>query len=42
MIGIFALARNPSGAAEADILTLLHDFCDNLQTAEVMSTRKVL
>jgi len=26
IIGIFALARNPLGTAEAGILTLLHDF----------------
>jgi len=42
IIGIFTLARNPLGTAEADKLTLLHDFCDNSQTAKVMSTRKVL
>ena len=42
IIGIFTLARNPLGAAEADILTLLHNFCNNSQTAKGTSTRKVL
>jgi len=42
IIGIFSLARNPLGTAEADKLTILHDFCDNLQTSKVTSTRKVL
>jgi len=42
IIGIFTLARTPSGIAEANILTLLHDFCDNSQTAKVASTSKVL
>ena len=28
IIGIFTLARNPLETAEADLLTLLHDFCD--------------
>jgi len=41
-IGIVTLARNPSGTAEANILTLLHDFCDNSQTAQVTCTSKVL
>jgi len=41
IIGIFTLARNPLGTAEADILILLHDFCGNLQTAKATS-RKVL
>jgi len=41
-IGIITLARGPSGTAEADIVTLLHDFFDNSQTAEVRFTSKVL
>jgi len=41
IIAIFTLARNPSGTAETDILTLLHDFYANSQTAKVTSTRKV-
>ena len=42
IVGIFTLARNPLRTAEADILTLLQDFCDNSQTANVTFTRKVL
>jgi len=42
IIGIFTLTRNPLGTAEADILTLLNDFCNNLQTAKVTSTSKIL
>jgi len=41
-IGIFTLARNRLGTAEGDILTLLHDFCDNLQTVAVRFSSKVL
>ena len=41
-IGIITLARDPLGTAEADIVTLLHDFFDNSQTAEVRFTSKVL
>jgi len=42
IIGILLSQKKPLGTAEADILTLLHDFCDNLQTAKITSTSKVL
>jgi len=36
------ITTNPLQTTAADILTLLHNFCDNLRTAEVTTTRKAL